>query len=577
MSYNSKYTGAEVEALLDRVGNYPLVSHGTADTTFELTPNTMHVWAEVSALTLTLGTEESGKVNEYIFQFTSGVTATTLSLPSSIVWGNEEPLIPEAGKTYQVSIVNNIATYTFTVEYYGIHLRTLKAKGSQISLAFTDIPISVTGATEVSRSTSSGITTIVYQTTSQNICIAPTISYLDCAGQSVENIDFYEATTLATLYVGNNLITKFAPSSEKIANLSSLNLSNNPVTEIALTNGVLSDLTASSCTHLHTLDVHGNALTEIDFTGLDALEKVDVSENNLTGANVNSNTNLEQLNCSNNPNLKNLGTNGLTNLKKLNISYCNFSTVSVPLDFTSNTALVSLACNNSSIKGIKVGGLTNLQNLYAQNNGMTTLSINNTCTALKNLNLSGNSYPGLTFDGYAALEDLNVSNSAALTSLTVKNNPVLTTLNHENCPNLVTLTIENNTALAAINASNNTSLVTLNLDNAGGNISELNLNGCVALDALMFRGNKIQTMSIEGCVALRNFVGPQNLFNTAEILDAMIAALPDRTGLTQIGYFRTYDKDVTETNIEVNEAQKAALIAKRWRANYRQGTGWHSY
>lgn len=112
MSYNSKYTGAEVEALLDGIGNYPLVSHGTADTTFELTPNTMHVWAEVSALTLTFGTEESGKVNEYIFQFTSGATATTLSLPSSIVWGNEEPLIPEAGKTYQVSIVNSFAIYT---------------------------------------------------------------------------------------------------------------------------------------------------------------------------------------------------------------------------------------------------------------------------------------------------------------------------------------------------------------------------------------------------------------------------------------------------------------------------------
>lgn len=112
MAYDSKYTGAEVEALLDKIGNYPLVSHGTADTTFVLTPNTMHVWAEVSALTLTLGTEESGKVNEYLFQFNSGATATTLSLPSTIVWANGEALTPEANKTYQVSIVNSFAIYT---------------------------------------------------------------------------------------------------------------------------------------------------------------------------------------------------------------------------------------------------------------------------------------------------------------------------------------------------------------------------------------------------------------------------------------------------------------------------------
>lgn len=112
MAYDSKYTGAEVEALLDEIGNYPLVSHGTADTTFVLTPNTMHIWAEVSAITLTLGTEESGKVNEYLFQFTSGATATTLTLPSDLVWANGEALAPEANKTYQVSIVNGYAVYS---------------------------------------------------------------------------------------------------------------------------------------------------------------------------------------------------------------------------------------------------------------------------------------------------------------------------------------------------------------------------------------------------------------------------------------------------------------------------------
>lgn len=150
--YNSKYDGAEVETLLGKAGTavqpeglpavaksgsyndlkdkptiptavtestvsgwgfiksaaYALVNHGTSNTTFTLTPNVLHVWGTVSKLTLTLGSEVSGVANEYLFQFTSGSTATTLSLPSSIKW--QEDLTIEKNKTYQVSILNGFAT-----------------------------------------------------------------------------------------------------------------------------------------------------------------------------------------------------------------------------------------------------------------------------------------------------------------------------------------------------------------------------------------------------------------------------------------------------------------------------------
>lgn len=85
----------------------PEVNHGTSDTTFALTPNVFHVWGTVASLTLTLGAGESGVMNEYMFQFTSGSTATTLSLPSSVSWINDSTI--EANKTYQVSILNNLA------------------------------------------------------------------------------------------------------------------------------------------------------------------------------------------------------------------------------------------------------------------------------------------------------------------------------------------------------------------------------------------------------------------------------------------------------------------------------------
>lgn len=148
MSYNSKYKGKEVEGILDSVGDkqeklvsgtniktingesilgsgnieiqgggssssspaYPLVNHGTSDTTFALTPNTFHVWDEVSALTFTLGSETAGVANEFLFQFTSGATATSLTLPDNIKWANDSaPTIVE-NMIYQVSILKGMAS-----------------------------------------------------------------------------------------------------------------------------------------------------------------------------------------------------------------------------------------------------------------------------------------------------------------------------------------------------------------------------------------------------------------------------------------------------------------------------------
>lgn len=83
------------------------VNHGTSDTSLALTPNVLHVWGTIGSLTLTLGTGESGVMNEYMFQFDSGSTATTLSLPSSVKWITDSTI--EANKTYQVSILNNLA------------------------------------------------------------------------------------------------------------------------------------------------------------------------------------------------------------------------------------------------------------------------------------------------------------------------------------------------------------------------------------------------------------------------------------------------------------------------------------
>jgi hypothetical protein len=89
-------------------GAYSEVNHGTSDTTFELTPNTFHVWDEMASMTLTLGAETSGIANEYLFQFTSGSTPTTLTLPNNIKFS--EDLVIEANKIYQISILKGLGS-----------------------------------------------------------------------------------------------------------------------------------------------------------------------------------------------------------------------------------------------------------------------------------------------------------------------------------------------------------------------------------------------------------------------------------------------------------------------------------
>ena len=101
---NTYATKTTVNGKQDKI---PVTDHGTSDTSFALTPNVYHKWGTVTSLTLTLAAPSSTSVyNEYMFEFVSGTTATTLSLPSSVSWVAEPSI--EAGKTYQCSIVNNI-------------------------------------------------------------------------------------------------------------------------------------------------------------------------------------------------------------------------------------------------------------------------------------------------------------------------------------------------------------------------------------------------------------------------------------------------------------------------------------
>lgn len=126
---------------------YPEVNHGTGDTTFTLTPNTFHVWDKVTSLTLNFGSETSGVVNEYLFQFTSGSTATLLTLPNSIKWVNGSVPTIKPKMIYQVNILNGLANVLEFSSVFNVNnYLTIEALEDNLTATFTnDVEYAIDG------------------------------------------------------------------------------------------------------------------------------------------------------------------------------------------------------------------------------------------------------------------------------------------------------------------------------------------------------------------------------------------------------------------------------------------------
>lgn len=87
--------------------NYSVEIVESTSSTQEIQSNKFYKFGEVSSLNITLAAiTDTSVLNEYMFEFVSGTTATTLTLPNSVKW-LKTPTI-EANKIYQCSIVDNI-------------------------------------------------------------------------------------------------------------------------------------------------------------------------------------------------------------------------------------------------------------------------------------------------------------------------------------------------------------------------------------------------------------------------------------------------------------------------------------
>ena len=127
--------------------------------TKELQPNTYYEFGVCDQLTITLASGRTGYLNQYMFEFSCNpFSATALNSIPGVFWQNNEPLIPESGYKYQVSIINNVASYYKVLSSYGIVTYTTTGTSQSVQLIHnqeyankitledgTDVPITGTG------------------------------------------------------------------------------------------------------------------------------------------------------------------------------------------------------------------------------------------------------------------------------------------------------------------------------------------------------------------------------------------------------------------------------------------------
>lgn len=64
-------------------------------------------WDEVSSLNISFATPQSDKLSIYAFKFTSGETATTLTINGTVTWITGGTTL-EANKTYEINICDGL-------------------------------------------------------------------------------------------------------------------------------------------------------------------------------------------------------------------------------------------------------------------------------------------------------------------------------------------------------------------------------------------------------------------------------------------------------------------------------------
>ncbi|MDH6252839.1 putative repeat protein (TIGR01451 family) [Chryseobacterium sp. H1D6B] len=237
------------------------------------------------------------------------------------------------------------------------------------------------------------------------------------------------------------------------------------------------EIEVSEALQVGMLRLYGGGISNI--TGIAAftnLESLEISSNNVTSIDLNSNVNLGQLSLDGNTQLNSVN---LTNCTQLNRFFCSV------------TAITSLNLQNKPL----------LKNVYIQNTPLTSLNISN-CPIIYELSVVN-----------TQLTALNASNLQNVFNFSVQNNPLLSSIDFTNS-NMEIIQIRNNN-LSAIAIQNQSALRVL--DCGLNHLTSLTTTGCPQMVTLLCDKNSLTELNLSNYPLLYRLDCSNNSINTLNL------------------------------------------------------------
>lgn len=216
---------------------------------------------------------------------------------------------------------------------------------------------------------------------------------------------------------------------------------------------------------LKKIQIGNSKLTDLNLSGFECLEEVDLSFDELTGVKVSDCPNLEKLSCYVNDKLSTLEINNCPKLSDLN-------------------------CGKCSLTSLDLSGCPNLTILYCENNKLTSLDLSKT-QELSFVNCSENE-----------ISALDLSACTKLTGLHCGENK-LSALDVSCCPDLDSIECIGN-ELTGLKIGTNENLTLILCYN--NKLSDLDVSGCPNLERLLCGDNNLNSLDISKCPKLINLV-----------------------------------------------------------------------
>ena len=293
---------------------------------------------------------------------------------------------------------------------------------------------------------------------------------------------------------------------EKLINLTELDLFNNQLTSIDLSQNInltrlrleknaLTNIDLSKNTELTNINLSSNQLTNIDLSKNTELTNINLCENQLTNIDLSNNTRLSELYLNSNQ-LENIDLSQNTKLQHLEITSNKLTNIDL-----SENQLTTLYLDENQLTNIDLSKNTELTDLNLRNNQLTSIDLSEN-TKLERLDLYSNQLTSLDLSKNANLQELSsslnqltsidLSKSTELMRLFLTSNQ-LTSIDLSKNTKLQLLNLSKN-PLTSIDLSNNTELYYLVLSK--NNLTSLDLSQNTKLTNLFLNDNRLASLDL---------------------------------------------------------------------------------